>query len=229
MHVSVELQVYCLCWSTVVLTGHCQAQLTPLAGENYSNIMSDSEKRELGAAICDLLENEEQLSELSISEINEEFPHLGGMTLLHIACTAKGLGYPAVVALLQRPGIEVNLKAVHTESGRRCVMPVMLAVMLCNKESAALLLRDPRVVLDVGIEESSLEDWVGQMGGPYSHQEKTEIVRMIQEERRRRVRRDEETRGNPTIQIAICKQTFDKHQNTSLLRARFNLSEYQTS
>ena len=45
----------------------------------------------------------------------------------------------------------------------------------------------------------------------------------------RRQRLGQERRGKVTIEIAICKQTFDKDPNTSLLRARFNLSEYQTS
>jgi predicted transcriptional regulator len=89
----------------------------------------------------------------------------------------------AVAALLQTPGVNVNVRNNFDGS-----TPIMLAAMLCNIEIVELLLQDQRVELSQGLEEQ-VEIWSG-----CSQQQKSAIVRLIQEERRKRERSVEERR-----------------------------------
>ena len=135
---------------------------------------------------------------MSSREINTGDDEYGD-TPLHVAC-----GYynnvPAAAALLQTPGIEVNMKDTYG-----CT-PIMLALNWCNKEVVVVMLRDIRVELG----EEGLDGQVGVHRG--TEQQKREIVILVQEERtrRREGRRDrtdciiEEARGH--LECPVCLQ-----------------------
>ena len=116
------------------------------------------------------------LGEMSSREMNNG-DEVDGDTPLHASCYSNNV--PAAAALLQTPGIEVNIK------NRYGITPIMEAVRWCYKEVVEVMVRDGRVELAEGLEEQ------GRWGGSDGR----EIVRLIQEERRRR-----EERRQPSVE-----------------------------
>ena len=109
------------------------------------------------------------LCEMSSREINTGDDEYGS-TPLHKACINNNV--PAAAALLQTPGVEVNI------NNRNGDTPIMVAVKCCHKEVLEVMVRDGRVELEEGLEEQD----TGGYRSPYSEQQKREIVRLIQED-----------------------------------------------
>ena len=129
------------------------------------------------------------LDVMTVEDINTRDEN--GYTGLHWACCYNNV--PAVAALLQTPGLEVD---VQNSWGNT---PVMLAVRCCNLELVQLLVNDRRVEVC-----QCLDEHVGTERG--SEEQEQEILRMIQEERRRRTgeRRDGVEEARRYLECPTC-------------------------